>query len=100
MFVEPESEIDQGLKELRHKQSLCHHPSYVCTCCRLHKDNIQNHYKLVIHYLLNKIQYYEQKLDQVDPVYCHICETKLYGIITNNDGNTDIDGKLIDELLG
>ena len=100
MFVEPESQEDAGLKELRLKQSLCHHPSYVCTCCRLHKDNLQNHYKLVIHYLMNKIHYYEDKLDQIDPVYCHSCEDKLYVIIESMTDNPEIDGKLIDKLIG
>lgn len=98
MFVEPECENDGQLKELRSKQSQCCHPSYVCTLCRLHKDNLENHYKLIIHYLMKKIEAYEQKLDQIDPVYFHICEAKIGDIIVNID-NVDIDGKLIDELL-
>lgn len=100
MFVEPDSENDAGLKELRLKQSQCCHPSYVCTCCRLHKDNLQNHYKLVILYLLKKLHTYEDKLDQIDPVYCHVCEDKLRGIIETSTDNPEIDSELLNELIG
>ena len=79
-----DDEFDKNERAFRLKQEQCIHPSWVCTCCHLHKDHYQYPEQLYIKKLESKITEYESILTSLGFLFskCELCSEN--GIIISN----------------